>query len=78
MIQNRTIQIPTIIVRTGFLANSKILEPTYASEKIMRDFPRRTANVNCCVLIFDKPATTLMIDEGEKGKHNNRNNGPKP
>src|SRR5699024_5410170 len=36
------------------------------------------AKMNCCILIFDKPATTLITDEGENGKHNNKNSGPKP
>src|SRR5699024_10579910 len=67
-----------MIVRIGFLANDTILDPIYASEKIMTDFPSNTANINCCVRILDNPATTLITEEGENGKHNNRNSGPKP
>src|SRR5690625_5407487 len=47
-------------------------------EKIITDFPKSTARINCCVLIFDNPATTLITDEGENGKHKSKNNGPNP
>src|SRR5699024_805614 len=47
-------------------------------EKIMTDFPKKTAKINCCLLTFDNPATILMMDDGENGKQSKMNNGPNP
>src|SRR5699024_8184685 len=78
IIQNKHMLAPTTIVFTGFWANSVILDPIYATEKIMTDFPSNTAKINCCELIFDSPATTFITDDGENGKQSKRNNGPNP
>src|SRR5699024_4789443 len=77
-IQNNPIQIVTIIVFTGLSANSRKLDPTYAIEKIMTDFPNKTARINCCLLTLDNAATTLMTEDGENGKQSKINNGPNP
>src|SRR5699024_4901283 len=78
MIQNKITPIPTAMVLNGFVANSVKLDPIYAIEKIMIDLPKKTANTNCWILIFESPDTTLMTDDGENGKHINKNNGPNP
>lgn len=50
----------------------------YAIEKIMTDFPNKTARINCRLLTLESPATTFITEEGEKGKHNKMNKGPNP
>ncbi len=44
----------------------------------MTDLPSKTANINCCLLTFESPATIFISDEGENGKQSNKNNGPNP
>src|SRR5699024_1272926 len=77
-IQKIEIQTMITIVLIGFLANSRTLVPTYEMEKIMTALPSKTARINCFLLTLDKPATALIIDDGEKGKHKRRNNKTKP
>src|SRR5690625_787432 len=44
----------------------------------MTALPKKVAKTNWYVLILDNPATTLITEDGENGKHNKRNKGPKP
>src|SRR5699024_344819 len=75
---NITILINMIVVLIGLFANLLILEPIYAIEKIIIDLPKITARKNCNLLTFEIPATTLITDEGENGKHNKINKRTNP
>src|SRR5699024_8251300 len=76
--QKMTIQITIIVVFIGFFVNSKILTPIYAKEKIITDFPKKTANINRFKEMFDKAATTLMTADGANGKQSKTNKRLKP
>src|SRR5690625_4665113 len=47
-------------------------------ENIITALPKTTASANCCILIFDNPATTLMTADGENGKQSSKNSSPNP